>query len=305
MKEEKENFMREDAFMRKTVSVLFTCLCAAFLALAGPVSEAAAAPSLLEPVRIWGPVTKEADSEASQNAHTLTMDNQSGQSYDGEIRLNITDIYTRILDAQTGMPVAFSDIEDGSVVYAYIGPAMTMSLPPMANASLILCNIPADGQVPDYVKIESVSWNTGRTQATVKAADGSTYTVWADCQVLPYLTRNIVTVDDLDAGRSCLIWTGEDGQASRILLFPGESDDAAVRTGWQSIDGSWYYYNDDSSLATGWILVDGLWYYMDPATGIMQTGFLTLDGKTYYLQEDGSMLTEPKVFTPDESGALH
>ena len=93
--------------MRKTVSVLFTCLCAAFLALAGPVSEAAAAPSLLEPVRIWGPVTKEADSEASQNAHTLTMDNQSGQSYDGEIRLNITDIYTRILDAQTGMPVAF------------------------------------------------------------------------------------------------------------------------------------------------------------------------------------------------------
>ena len=51
--------------------------------------------------------------------------------------------------------------------------------------------------------------------------------------------------------------------------------------------------------------MDGLWYYMDPATGIMQTGFLTLDGKTYYLQEDGSMLTEPKVFTPDESGALH
>ena len=44
---------------------------------------------------------------------------------------------------------------------------------------------------------------------------------------------------------------------------------------------------------------------MDPANSIMQTGFLRLDGKSYYLQEVRSMLTEPKVFTPDASGALH
>ncbi len=33
---------------------------------------------------------------------------------------------------------------------------MTMSLPPISNAGLILCQIPADFKVPDYVEIKGV-----------------------------------------------------------------------------------------------------------------------------------------------------
>ena len=56
-----------------------------------------------------------------------------------------------ILDAVNGYPVLLDDLEDGSTVYAYVGPAMTMSLPPQATAHLILANIPEDFGVPQYV----------------------------------------------------------------------------------------------------------------------------------------------------------
>ncbi len=44
----------------------------------------------------------------------------------------------------TGLPVALEDVKDGDTIYAYIGPAMTMSLPPMTNAVMIFTNLPAD-----------------------------------------------------------------------------------------------------------------------------------------------------------------
>lgn len=66
----------------------------------------------------------------------------------------------------------------------------------------------------------------------------------------------------------------------------------------------WKHYAQDGQLSRGWLLDEGKWYYLDPESGVMQRGFIQIDGKTYYLQEDGSMLTVPKLFTPDENGAL-
>lgn len=43
---------------------------------------------------------------------------------------------------------------------------------------------------------------------------------------------------------------------------------------------------------------------MDPETGVMQRGFIQVNGSTYYMQQDGSMLTEPRLFMPDETGAI-
>lgn len=69
-------------------------------------------------------------------------------------------------------------------------------------------------------------------------------------------------------------------------------------------DGRWYFY-EQNQVKKGWLLDGEDWYYLNPENGQMQTGFVTLDGKTYFLQEDGRMLTEARVFTPDENGALH
>ena len=73
-------------------------------------------------IRIWGPVL-------GVEEGVIRIDNQSGSSFAGEIVLNISEDYSKILDGENGYPVDLDQIKVGDVIYAYIGPAMTMSLP--------------------------------------------------------------------------------------------------------------------------------------------------------------------------------
>ena len=290
--------------MTKTIRTSLACLCAAFVSLtAAPTAEASA--NLLDPIRIWGPVTS--TSTEGEDARFFSLDNQSGQSYQGELRITVSKVYTRVLDAVTGQPCPVEDIRPGETAYVYIGPAMTMSQPPMANASMILCNIPADFRVPDYLKVASLEWNEDRTEALLTSTGGEAYTVAADCETTPYLSANIVTVDDLTPGVSCLLWADGENGATRIINFtnPGlPIEELPMDPGWQKINNHWYFYTEDGSMAKGWITDRDKIYYLDPETGMMHKGFLTIDDKTYYLQSDGSLLTSPKLFTPDKNGVL-
>lgn len=81
--------------------------------------------------------------------------------------------------------------------------------------------------------------------------------------------------------------------------------------GWTLLEGEagstsavWAYYDENGSKVKGWLQDKGEWYYMDPETGVMQRGFIQVNGSTYYMQQDGSMLTEPRLFMPDETGAI-
>ena len=99
-------------------------------------------------------------------------------STSGEIILNVADDMTYILDAMTGFPVALEDVKDGDTIYAYIGPAMTMSLPPMTNAVMIFTNLPADAKAPDYVEVKSMVTDAGTSKSVSythldNGADGS------------------------------------------------------------------------------------------------------------------------------------
>lgn len=166
----------------------------------------------LQSLRIYGPVTKQEDSR-------LSIDNQSDMSISGEIILNVSEEYTNILDAVTGLPLKEEDIKDGDTIYVYIGPAMTMSLPPMTNADVIFANIPADAKVPDYIEVQSLVTDAATSKSVLTAADGTEYTVESDCNIFPYLTRNIVTLDDLTQGRKCVVWSDEDNAALQIMVF--------------------------------------------------------------------------------------
>lgn len=173
-------------------------------------------PELPSFYRIYGPATKLEDGR-------ISIDNQSDVSSSGEIILNLSD-QAYILDAVTGLPVAFDEIKDGDTIYAYIGPAMTMSLPPMTNAQLILTNIPADFKVPDYVEVKSVVTDAATSESVLTTVDGDTFTLSKDCSIFPYLTRNIVTLDDLTQGRTCLVWSDEENTATKIMVFAPASE---------------------------------------------------------------------------------
>ena len=133
--------------------------------------------------------------------------------------LNVSRESTYVLDAVSGIPTELSDIKDGDTIYAYIGPAMTMSLPPMTNATMIFTNVPADFKVPDYVTVKSVVTDAASSQSVLTAMDGTKYTLADDCAIVPYLTRNIVTLDDLTQGRKAVVWSDEENTAMRIMVF--------------------------------------------------------------------------------------
>lgn len=147
------------------------------------------------------------------------IDNQSGISSAGEMVITFSP-ETPIFDAETGNPVDMTEAETGTVVYAYIGEAMTMSEPPITNGQLFFVHVTDVSAVPVYTEIESVKKSAENDDTVyVKAEDGVTYTISAETHILPYLTRNIVTADDLEAGKKCAIWADAEGKVSRLVLF--------------------------------------------------------------------------------------
>jgi len=90
-------------------------------------------------------------------------------------------------------------------------------------------------------------------------------------------------------------YCGEKISSKHVILPP---------TGWQKVDGSWYFYDEDGfpvkdtwiqndgrwyrfssegKMVTGWASVDGKWYYLKPGSGEMKTGWVKTGGKWYYL----------------------
>lgn len=68
------------------------------------------------------------------------------------------------------------------------------------------------------------------------------------------------------------------------------SSDEDSMTGWQDIDGEWYYIDSDGYTMVGWTQVDGKWYYMD-SSGAVMTGWTQVDDKWYYMNSSGVMAT--------------
>ena len=93
-------------------------------------------------------------------------------------------------------------------------------------------------------------------------------------------------------------------------IYRYRGKDGKIVTGWQQIDGSWYYFKENGDMATGvadingvkycfdedgvmltgWQQIDGKWYYFGD-DGAAKSGSQSIDGKQYYFGEDGAMLT--------------
>lgn len=244
----------------------------------------------------------------------LTMNRQLDWGTD-ELIVQLTDD-TRILDAVNGYPVSVENLSEGEPVRVYSGMTMTMSLPPITNGIVILCDIPSDAGFPIYTDVQELKAdeNGGYILTTI---DGTVVTVNDETILMPYLTRNIVCAEDMIPGTTILLWTDvmDPSTAGKIVIFPGENGFGAAPSGdmmmepqpeqgWKLTDEGWYFF-ENGEVKKGWLFESGDWYYLNPETGLMHTGFITLDGKTYFLKEDGRMLTEAHAFTPDENGELH
>ena len=211
--------------MRRTLSrILSLALCAA-AACALPVFAAETKDANIEtpdypvPVRVWGHLTKQEDGG-------LLVRNDGPNDPYREIVLHGESI--RILDAVSGMPLD-RGLRDGETVYAWVGPAMTSSLPPHATAHLIVANIPADAGAPQYYQLASVQ--QGYTMPTAEdpvphlceiaavTTDGHTLRITDEAILFPYLTKQMVSLGSLVPGSRVLVWTGAQGEVTKVMLF--------------------------------------------------------------------------------------
>lgn len=207
--------------------ILSLALCAA-LACALPAFAAEAeepasgAPARMAPVRVWGKVTR-------LDSGSLFLQNSDENDPNREIVVHLAED-TPIVDAVSGLPLAAADIKDGDTVCAWVGPAMTMSLPPQASAAVVAANIPADGAAPQYYEITGLDQTATitiypappRTEVNLPVAGGEVLRIPVSAQISPWLTKNTVTLDDLTPGSRILVWRDAKGGVSRVLLLPNE-----------------------------------------------------------------------------------
>ena len=209
---------------KRILQCLSLILCAVLLAVPAAAAETSAgeASSVRPgPVQVWGTLTWLDDGG-------LLVQNSSENAAYSEVILHGESIIC--LDAVTGDPMDIQDLEDGDTIYAWVGPAMTLSLPPQATAILILGNIPADYAVPQFYEITSVAPQAmiaiypppAMTWTEVTATDGTTLTITDEATLTPYLTKNIVRLEDLIPGTRILVWSDSQGEPEKVLVFPYE-----------------------------------------------------------------------------------
>jgi len=226
--------------MKNVIARVFALtLCAAVVcalpAFAAEEPAAPEAPAYLAPVRVWGAVTR------LENGSILLKNSDENDPY-REVILHLAET-TPVVDAVTGLPLG-RELKDGEVIYAWVGPAMTLSLPPQATAEVVVANVPADFGAPQYYQVAQIKASEYADKSSPLIAVEVAVTsglglkieepglqITVQAELLPWKTRQIVQLEDLQPGSQFLAWTDSSGAVTRILLFP-----YAYRT-WLRYDG--------------------------------------------------------------------
>lgn len=143
--------------------------------------------------------------------------------------------YTMLLSEETvwidGGAKRVSDrsaIEKGEPVYVFHSAIATLSLPPQSSAFAVVRNVPQDAGSPFYMRIDSIEEKDGAV--TITANNGTiSFGVDDKTSYSPYLTRNIVRLEDLHAGSRIMVWYTLPAdvtnlKAEHIILLPELND---------------------------------------------------------------------------------
>jgi len=145
------------------------------------------------PLEIYGTIVSE-----TENSITVE-DDLTGET----IVLNINED-TYIVDGVTGAAVLVKD-RTGDRVGAFYGPATTMSLPAQSNAVAIALNLPENNRSAKYVVVEAIVVEENAVKITTNNG-GLIITVSNENPIMPYLTRNIVTLEHIEVGTQLMVW---------------------------------------------------------------------------------------------------
>lgn len=200
--------------MKKLLSVLLTlAACSAALCL----TAAAAQADKLAPTRVWGKVSP-------WDGDGVFLKNDDKDDHMNEVVVHVGE--APVVDAATGLPLDLESAKEGDTLYAWIGPAATMSLPPQVFAKVVVGNVPADAKAPEYYELSSGGWKdpagSDEIVFSYRDAEGNSQDlpVPLDAEVTPWLTRQIIRLDDIRPGEHILVWRNEKDVVTKVLVFP-------------------------------------------------------------------------------------
>ena len=182
------------------------------------------------PTRVWGAAVELGDM-------SLTLENSNESDPYQKVVVNVEED-TLILDAVTGEAKTFDDLRTGETVYAWVGPDMTKSLPPISTGRVILCGLPADYAAPTYAEVESVTET--ESGADVCLNNDVVLHLNADTGYLaaPGWEKETVSAADIVPGTRVLAWYSvvtlslpAQASPSKVMVFPSDYD------GWVSTNG--------------------------------------------------------------------
>ena len=228
--------------MKKTVTValagafMFSMASTGFAQTTTPaVGLADSVPAVMEPVQTPSVVQMYGHIVAvEKEGDTLAVEVKPAD--EGESMIFYVDESTYILDAMNGLPM---DLEKrtSDEVSVYYGPAVTMSIPAKSHATAIFGNIAADAAFPLYAKVEAVEQLEDGSVRITTDSGSRLVTLGKDMPISPYLTKNIVTIDDVKKGSELVLWyevmtlslpAQANAQKAIILNIPIEEETADV-----------------------------------------------------------------------------
>lgn len=196
--------------MKKTVTValagafMFSMASTGFAQTTAPAAGLADMPTaVVEPARTLGVVQMYGKIvDINKDGQTLSIEVQPNE---GESMIFHIDESTYVLDAENALPM---DLEKrtNDMVSVYYGPAVTMSIPAQSHAVAIFGNAKAELDFPRYAAVEAVEkLDNGDIRVTT---DGGSriVTLGKDMPISPYLTKNIVTLNDVQKGSQMVLW---------------------------------------------------------------------------------------------------
>ncbi len=137
---------------------------------------------------------------------------------------------TVCIDTQTGVAASLQELEVGDEIYAYISEAVTASLPAQTSVEAIVVNLDESSVPAHYLTAEQVTANEDGSVTILCDNGGTLLTVTADTPISPYLTKNIVSLSDIEEGSRFFAWyevvaLSYPGQATaeRVVLLPAEA----------------------------------------------------------------------------------
>lgn len=123
---------------------------------------------------------------------------------DTDIQLNISD-ETIFIDSETMYSISQKDIKAGDKIQVEHSQTMTNSLPPQTAAYVITVNSDKGGCV-NYVNVDDVKTEDDGTVVVTDNVNNMVLRISKDARTLPYRTKNIVKLADIQKGSKILAW---------------------------------------------------------------------------------------------------